>query len=140
MPLESQQRTEDVQEFVRLNAADISGSLCVFGDWFGRPMDNSHRVTAHESQDGYVRLTFNEGETLEVWGARGLRREGNGLIIQNAIRVRWEWYYYGRPKLPENRFFIEHRVVEGKIEATANTTWYEPRFNSSLREPAVTIR
>jgi hypothetical protein len=49
------------------HAAQISGSLCVFGDWFGRPMDNCHQLVSHEEKEGYVRLTFNEGETLEVW-------------------------------------------------------------------------
>jgi hypothetical protein len=102
-------------------------------------MDNLHTSTAYEVGDDYLRLTFNEGETLEVWGVRGLRKEGKGMAIQSANRVRWEWNYYGRPKLPENRYFVEHVVVDGKINATSSALWYKQESKASLLEPAVTI-
>jgi hypothetical protein len=130
--------SEDIADFLKKHATEVRGSLCVFGDWFGRPNDNWHSVTAYELKDGHLRLLFNEGETLDVWEPRGLRKEGKGLVIQGADRVRWEWFYYGRPKTPENHFFREHVVQNGTIEATCNSS-FQPGFKPSLREPAVSI-
>jgi hypothetical protein len=130
---------EDPGRFLREHASEINGSLCVFGDWFGRPMDNCHQMVSHEEKGGYVRLTFNEGETLEVWEPKGLRMEGKSFIIQRGSRVRWEWFYYGRPQLPENRFYVEHVVSGGVIEASSNAAWYSPDFKPSPLEPAVSI-
>lgn len=130
---------EDAGKFLREHAAQINGSLCVFGDWFGRPMDNQHQLISHEEKEGYVRLTFNEGETLEVWEPSGFRFEGKSFIIQRASRVRWEWFYYGRPKVPENRFCVEHIVSGQSIEATTNVQWAPGRFQPSRDHPAVSI-
>jgi len=44
-----------------------SGTLRMFGDWFGRPMDNVHNVVGAESGCEQLTLTFNNGETLNVW-------------------------------------------------------------------------
>lgn len=130
---------EDTACFIREHAQQINGSLCVFGDWFGRPMDNWHQLVSHDEKDGYIKLCFNEDETLEVWEASGLRMEGRRFVIQRAIRVRWEWFYYGRSKLPENRFFIEHVVNGQRIEVTSNVDWAPHNFRPSPNEPAVSI-
>jgi hypothetical protein len=90
-------------------------------------------------QEGYVRLLFNEGETLEVWDPEGFRIDGRSFIIQRATRVRWEWFYYGRPKLSENRFFIEHNAIGEPIEASSNVDWAPHNFKPSSAEPAVSI-
>lgn len=130
---------ENPGKFIREHAMEINGSLCVFGDWFGRPMDNWHQLVSCDEKERYVRLTFNEGETLEVWEPSGLRVEGKSFIIQRALRVRWEWFYYGRPKLPENRFFVEHVVADSGIEASTDVQWAPLRFQPSRAEPAVYI-
>ena len=132
--------TEDLACFFGKHASEIHGSLCVFGDWFGKPMDNNHFVTGFEIEDDYLKLSFNEGETLEIWGASGFDFQTKKFVIQNARRVRWEWFYYGRPKLKENRFAEEHVVGSGTIEATTNATWYPPNFKPSPLEPAVLIQ
>jgi hypothetical protein len=102
-------------------------------------MDNWHQLVSHEAKEGYVRLAFNEGETLEVWGPEGARMEGKSFIIQRASRVRWEWFYYGRPKLPENRFFIEHVVSGESIEVSSDADWAPRNFRPSRMGPAVSI-
>jgi hypothetical protein len=128
---------KDAEVFFRKFASEICGSLCMFGDWFGRPHDNWHRIKSFELKENYLKLVFNEDETLEVWNWQGLSEKGKGFIIQHASRVRWEWFYYGRPKLPENRFFQEHIVKNEIVEATSNVNWYSPSFNPSLSAPAV---
>jgi hypothetical protein len=135
----SKPEQEDPGRFLREHSSQINGSLCVFGDWFGRPMDNWHQLVSHEEKEGYVRLTFNEGETLEIWEPAGLRIARKSFIVQRASRVRWEWFYYGRPKLPENRFFIEHLASGQNIEASTNADWAPHSFKPSRAEPAVSI-
>jgi hypothetical protein len=130
---------EDPGRFLSEHASQINGSLCVFGDWFGRPMDNWHQLVSHEKKEGYVRLTFNQGETLEVWEPSGFRFEGKSFIIQRASRVRWEWFYYGRPQLPENRFFVEHWLAADGIEAKSDVNWAPHNFKPSKAAPAVSI-
>jgi len=130
---------EDVATFIRGHTPRINGSLCVFGDWFGRPMDNCHRLLYCEAKEGYVRLSFDEGETLEVWNPAEVRMEGESFIIQRASRVRWEWFYSGRPKLPENRFFIEHVASGDRIEASSDAHWAAYSFQPSTGKPAISI-
>jgi hypothetical protein len=130
---------ENPERFLCEHAAQINGSLCVFGDWFGRPMDNWHRLVSHEENEGYIQLNFNEGETLQVWEPSGFRFEGKSFIIQHASRVRWEWFYYGRPQLPENRFFVEHSLTADGVEAESNVNWAPHNFKPSKANPAVSI-
>jgi hypothetical protein len=117
----------------------IQGTLCVYGDWFGRPMDNCHRMTAVEGDTSFLKLTFSDEETLEIWDPQNLTLSKTGFSVQSASRVLWRWFYYGRPHLPENRFFIEHTRSGNHVGATSNVTWYSPHFNPSLTQPAVAI-
>ena len=136
---QSKPEPEDPGRFLLEHAGQINGSLCVFGDWFGRPMDNYHQLISHEEKQHYVRLSFNEGETLEVWEPSGIRFEGKSFVIQQACRVRWEWFYYGRPKLPENRFFIEHVVTGQNVNARSDANWSPRDFKPTRAKPAVSI-
>lgn len=129
---------EDIAGFLRQYARNINGTLCVFGDWFGRPMDNWHQVTTHEAQKDYLKLMFTEGETLEVWRPRRLKKEGKRFSVEHADRVRWEWFYYGRPKLPENRFFREYVTKDGAIETESNEP-SGPSLKPTRSEAAVSI-
>jgi hypothetical protein len=121
------------------NYKNIAGTICVFGDWFGRPMDNYHKVMSCEEKGNHIRLIFNEEESLDVWDGKGIEINQNKLTIKEASRVRWEWYYYGKPKTIENRFYIEHIVDGDKVVVSSNVNWYAPVFHPSLREPAVSI-
>ena len=136
----SPRRLEPHEEFLLLHAREIEGALCVFGDQFGRVEEDWHTVTGYEARKDYLRLSFKEGETLEVWHPRGLKIVGGKFMIQQAERVRWEWFYYGRPPLPENRFYREHVVKDGAVTATTNVTWYVPDFAPSLAAAAVTLQ
>jgi hypothetical protein len=73
---------KDITEFLQKYATEIRGTLCVFGDWFGRPHDNWHSVIAFEFTEGHLRFSFNEGETLDVWGVCDIRKKGIQLTRQ----------------------------------------------------------
>ena len=116
-----------------------AGSLTFWGQWFGRPMDNVHRIVRCEADGDTLRLWFNEGEVLTVDAPVGFEASGTTFWIKDAKRVRWEWFYYGRPKTPENLYFQEYiRTAEG-ISATTNVDWYKPNLQPSAREKAVEL-
>jgi hypothetical protein len=118
------------------------GSLVVFGDWFGRPYDNTHTLVAAEAYDSpqRIRMTFDEGETLDVWQPGGAVLRLPGLLIATAAKVRWEWFYYGRSHVPENRFFIEHVCRGGTVTVTTDATWAPKVFKAAIDQSAVELR
>ncbi|MDQ2846104.1 MAG: hypothetical protein M3Y77_07085 [Actinomycetota bacterium] len=136
------------------NAADLAseitrrlpdvkrGSLVVYGDIFGGRIDNIHVVTSATVSGNPQRLVvgFNEGETLEVWDPDHAIVSAHEFRINNASRVRWEWLYYGRPKVADNRYFIEHvRDGGGTVVATTNADWVQRDFKPRVERPAVEL-
>jgi hypothetical protein len=117
------------------------GSLRVFGDIFGGRVDNIHIVTSARSDGEPPRLvvTFNEGETLEVWDPEGAVVDLHTLRIAKASRVRWEWFYYGREKTPDNRYFIEHVRDGDTVRVTTDIDWVPHRFEPTTLQPAVEL-
>jgi len=117
------------------------GSLVVFGDIFGGRIDNIHIVTAAGATGNPERLVveFNEGEILEVWDPGSATVSSREFRISTASRVRWEWFYYGRPKIAENRFFIEHVRINDFVVASTNASWDSRAFAPSVENAAVEL-
>ncbi len=120
-------------------AAERWGTLRFFGEWFGdRPYDNQHTLTEVRHDDQAIVLTFDDGETLTIWDPAGVSVADDGLHIAEASRIKWEWFYYGRPRTPENRYSIEYRVdADGAITVTDTADWYEPRHTPDPSADAV---
>src|SRR2546421_7167666 len=97
-----------------------SGTLRFFGDWFGRPMDNWHTITDVSAQDDCLMVRFGGGEALRVWSPQGFTGDEQTFRIRRASRVLWEWYYYGRPHVPENLYYREYVVKESRIQTRTN--------------------
>lgn len=116
-----------------------SGSLRIWGQWFGRPMDNTHRLVDCDAERDLLRLQFDEEESLLVWAPSDVTINGAVFKIQRAERVRWEWFYYGRPKVEANRYFEDYVRNGDAIVATTNVDWYEPDLRPDAKEPAVAI-
>jgi hypothetical protein len=116
-----------------------SGSLRVFGDWFGRPHDNWHRPISADSSGLCLTVRFDGGETLRVWEPGGVTVTASELRVRSAARVRWEWFHYGREQTPENLCVQEHWVEDGQVRATSTATWYQPSFEASLDHAAVEL-
>jgi hypothetical protein len=117
------------------------GSLVVFGDIFGGRIDNIHTVRSAEATGTPPRLVikFDDDETLEVWDPEGVTVSASELRIVWATKVRWEWFCYGRPKTPENHYFIEHVTAGAEVTASTNADWAPHAFNPSTRRSAVDI-
>ena len=128
----------ELVDAVRNASGRESGSLCVYGDFFGRPYDNSHTaIAAVLDPEGCALIGFDDHETLRVWDPEGIHIGAGEFRVERASKVRWEWYSYGDPRTPENLYFIEHRVVGDNVEASTN---FRPSsFNPHLSRPAIEL-
>ncbi len=126
-------------EIQRLLPEISRGSLRFWGVWFGRPYDNLHRIVASEYNRDVLRLRFNEDEQLTVWSPSGLTLGSSVFQIEDAQRVLWEWFYYGRPKTPANRFFYDFVKNPETIVASSNMDSFVPNLKTDSRLPAAEI-
>ena len=116
-----------------------AGTLRIWGQWFGRPMDNVHQCIGCQAIEDKLVLKFNEGERLTIWSpVNAFVASDTTLTFGSASRVRWEWHYYGRPKVPENLVFLEYEVQDGKIMCRSNSN-RSVGESASLSAPAVQI-
>ena len=115
------------------------GTLRFWGQWFGRPYDNVHTLVRCDAEENILRLYFNEGEVLSVWSPRNLQLDDSTFRISSAERVRWEWFYYGRPKLPSNCYFLDFMRSGKEIAATSNVDRDTPDRQLKASHPAVEI-
>ncbi len=100
-----------------------SGSLQVWGEWFGRPMDNVHTCVSCTAGADHIVMSFDGGERLTVWKPDVHKARGFTLRIPSASRVRWEWFYFGRPRSVENLLFNDYVRAGDSIRRTSNAPW-----------------
>ncbi len=115
----------------------MRGTLRFWGEWFGRPYDNIHTFIGCDADGECLRVYFDEGETLSVWSPSRASVDRDTFRIRDVQRVRWEWFYYGRPKAPENLYFEEFVKNGNTIAASTNVDWHTPQLNPDPSQPAV---
>jgi hypothetical protein len=132
---------QQIADQIRLAIPKLKGgTLRFFGDWFGRPYDNIHTVLDAVAEDNCLILTLDGSETLRLWDPKGYVGDKYAFKILAASRVRWEWYFYGRPRLPENLYYREYVVrASGEIEARTNVDWYLPNLQPTIDSPAIEL-
>jgi len=131
---------ERIDELIRPGLPLLKvGALRFWGEWFGRPYDNIHRVVGCEAEGNVLKLRFNEDEVLSLWNPISCIADERTFRIQDAGRVRWEWFSYGRPKTISNLYFKDFIKIENQITTSTNVAWYTPDFKPSSEYPAVKI-
>jgi hypothetical protein len=115
------------------------GTLRFWGSWFGRPHDNIHRVIKCAATRDTLRIYFDEGEVLTVLLQIGLSMDKSSLRIDVAERVRWEWFYYGRPKTDENLCLRDFVRSEGRLLVSSDGKRYGQDDATDVSLPAVEI-
>ena len=123
------------EEFMNLEKGLRSGSLCLFGFWFGRPMDNYHRSCSATVENDLLTIGFDQGEILEVWNPLKLVVDSHVLHIVGASKVKWSWFEYGKMKSPENlrsmQFIVDSiHIFDGNNQIVKG---------ASITEPAISI-
>jgi len=137
---------EGIAELINQKLSELEpGTLRFWGEWFGRPYDNAHRLVSCDApQTDLLHIHFNEGE-LSIWSPRDLhigqsrQRSRPILRITDAVRIRWEWFSYGRAQIAANRYFEEFVKAADGIEAKTNVDWYVPNLRPVVTEPALEI-
>ncbi len=116
-----------------------AGSLRFWGEWFGKPYDNQHTVVGCRSEGSTLVLDFDGAETLRIDDPKGVQFNPKVFSVADATAVRWEWFYYGRPHTPGNRYFYAFVRSDSRITASTNVDWYKPNLAPSATEKAVEI-
>lgn len=122
--------------FMNLDPKIRNGSLRIFGCWFGRPMDSFHKVVSAEMKDETLLIIFSEGETLEILEPSDIIVQGIVVKIPKAKKVKWSWYYFGKPRTKNNQCSIEY-LVEDTAVLVKTKIILSDKVN--LSEPAVEI-
>lgn len=110
-----------MSEYDLLNALQMqlgalrSGSLCFWGNWFGRPFDNIHRIVGVDALDGTIAIFFDHGESLIIESPRNWSLADGCLSVAEADRIRFQWFYYGRLPSRETLQFEEYRLYEDRL-------------------------
>jgi hypothetical protein len=99
-----------------------SGTLRIWGEWFGRPYDNVHTITTAVAQGDTLIISFDQGETLTIESPDKAAFDQNRFQIGIASRVRWEWFYYGRDRLPENRQYLDYALAARRASSRTFVT------------------
>jgi hypothetical protein len=117
-PLQNADRIASEIERILPNAH--SGTLQFWGTWFGRPHDNFHIIQTARSDGDRLDLEFDGGERLQIWQPRSWKVSAKEFSIFNASKVRWEWFYYGRPATAGNLMFYNFDFNAGDIIFSSN--------------------
>lgn len=111
------------------------GTLRFWGEWFGRSMDNVHRVVnaIYDEKEDLLLLYFDLGEICEVFSPIQVVSTEKMFYIENAKSVTWSWYPYGEDHVKKNLRFLKYiRKENGYIfsqETSFSETLSEKFFN-----------
>jgi hypothetical protein len=115
-----------------------SGSLSFWGNWFGKPYDNNHKIVGATALDDTIVVSLDQAETLTIEAPRGWSIDDGCLLVREASRVRWQWFYYGRLPGADTLEFEEYRSLDGVLSFTTD---FQPGRQVELdaKAPAVQL-
>ena len=92
------------------------GSLCFWGDWSGRPMDNWHiPVSADcDRRQDVLTICFDGGERCTIYAPKGIVNEPKTFRVRSAGKVVWEWYCCCKGQTPGYLYRRVYTWNEGK--------------------------
>lgn len=114
---------------VEPNIVTTGGSLCLFGEFFGRPHDNFHRIKSVDYDGQLLVIVFDHWEELFVYNPSNIKSDENELRIEKADKVKWsytpygsitqvktETYLYDNSKVTKNTDKDEKIILSGKVQ------------------------
>jgi hypothetical protein len=113
------------------------GSLCVWGQWFGRPLDNVHQIVSCEADNDLLKVHFEKGETLFVWSPSGSEARKHAFQIARATKVRWQWFT-GARRSASDRGYWEFKKEGDAIVASTNVRRSTP-LRGRVEAPSIEI-
>lgn len=117
------------------------GTLCFWGNWFGKPMDNYHQIKSVEFDSGtkLLKLTLDESEKLMIWNPSDIELARKELRIKKADKILFEWHLYGENKTDENLRFESYK--NNGLNIVFSTDFMPDKRNTkcSILKPALSI-
>lgn len=79
----------------KYNIVTKGGTMCFYGEWFGRPYDNFHRIIKANYENDCLNIYFEKGEILSVFNPIKIINEEKRFEIKKASKVIWQYIPYG---------------------------------------------
>lgn len=117
------------------------GSMRIYGDWFGKPYDNLHKVVGADYDDSLNELIirFSEGEVLTIVNPKNIFEASTFMKILEADSIKLEFLHATQDQTANNKYYLLYRYMKSKVKAETNVDWYKPSFDTSLGAPAIVI-
>lgn len=97
------------------------GSMCFYGEWFGRPYDNFHRVKRASIINDTLTIQFEGGEILTAASPGNIKNTEKEFIIVDAESIEWTWFYYERTQSSEiHRGYVYQKKANGSYTKSFN--------------------
>lgn len=101
------------RELDSLKIKKEGGSLCIYGEWDGRPYDNYHKIKAFSCANDVLEIHFTDhAEKLLVIHPTGITNTSEEFSIQHAQKVKWYWLFYDGKKTEYKKMVYEPRKSE----------------------------
>jgi hypothetical protein len=97
-----------------------SGPMRLWGESLGRPGEDGHPLIGCEANGDCLRVLFTEDEVLTVWNPRDVEIGPARFRIGSADAMRFTYYWWNRPRTPENIFYRDYALHEGLIVFRSN--------------------
>lgn len=116
------------------NIVTKGGTMCFYGEWFGRPYDNFHKIIKANYENDCLNIYFSNGEILSVFNPLGITNEENCFKIEKASKVVWQFNPYGDENNIPKRYIYKD-CENGKILKTIldNEEIFYPEENIAVQ-------
>lgn len=116
------------------NIVTNGGTMCFYGEWFGRPYDNFHKIIKANYENDCLNIYFSNGEILSVVNPLGITNEENCFKIEKASKVVWQFNPYGDENNIPKRYIYKD-CENGKILKTIldNEEIFYPKENIAVQ-------
>jgi hypothetical protein len=148
---QTEKKTNEFQADLKLSASEFEqrfgeikingGTLCFWGNWFGKPMDNYHEIKKVEFdvEKNILNLILSEGEKLTIWNPSNIEIGKKELRIRKADKVLFEWHLYGESQIDKNLRFESYINNGINIEFTTDFMPEKRKTECYKSEPALSI-
>ncbi len=100
------------------------GSLRFWGEWFGRPYDNFHRVqyAQYDTTTNELIIYFEE-EILRIKQPQEIYNTEREFYVVDAEEISWQWSSYGEPITRDSQnYIIYHKNTDGTFYKDSRAT------------------
>lgn len=117
------------------------GAMRIYGDWFGRPYTNMHRLigTDYDPELNVLTMTFSEGETLSIRDPKHIFDSSTMMKILHADSIRLDFLHSSDRNEAKKEYYLTYTRTKSKVQTETNVDWYSPHFDTSAGDPALVI-